>query len=84
MNVFANQNEYWGYSKTTSEGTAFFIEDGGEKIVYCYNHDYNQPGSPDKNSENKTYYTKTEGYLDTNDDLMNVYGKEKKKELQLS
>ncbi|HFD2034578.1 TPA: cell wall anchor protein, partial [Clostridium perfringens] len=45
LNVFANQKEYWAYTKSTSEGSAFFVDDDGEKTVYCYNHDYNQPGS---------------------------------------
>ncbi|MGG5463440.1 SpaA isopeptide-forming pilin-related protein [Clostridium sp. B9] len=81
INVFASQKEYWAYSKATSVGTAFFIDDNGEKPVYCYNHDYNQPGSPDNNSKNKTYYTRTESYLDTNDELMDVYGKEKKERI---
>ncbi|WP_283718297.1 SpaA isopeptide-forming pilin-related protein, partial [Clostridium perfringens] len=81
LNVFANQKEYWAYTKSTSEGSAFFVDDDGEKTVYCYNHDYNQPGSSIINSSNKTYYTRTESYLNTNDELMDVYGKEKKERI---
>ena len=81
LNVFANQKEYWAYTKSTSEGSAFFVDDDGEKTVYCYNHDYNQPGSSIIDSSNKTYYTRTESYLNTNDELMDVYGKEKKERI---
>ncbi|ELC8460663.1 SpaA isopeptide-forming pilin-related protein (plasmid) [Clostridium perfringens] len=81
LNVFANQKEYWAYTKSTSYGSGFFVDDDGEKTVYCYNHDYNQPGSSIIDSSNKTYYTRIESYLDTNDELMNVYGKEKKERI---
>ncbi|EDT22989.1 thioester domain-containing protein [Clostridium perfringens] len=81
LNVFANQKEYWAYTKSTSYGSGFFVDDDGEKTVYCYNHDYNQPGSSIIDSSNKTYYTRIESYLNTNDELMNVYGKEKKERI---
>ncbi|MBO3399259.1 thioester domain-containing protein [Clostridium perfringens] len=81
INVFANQKEYWAYSKSTTEGTAFFVDDSGEKTVYCYNHDYNQPGSSHSDSDNKTYYTREESYLNTDDELMDKYGKEVKERI---
>ncbi|WP_300257916.1 Cys-Gln thioester bond-forming surface protein [Clostridium sp.] len=81
VNVFASEQEYWAYSKSTSEGTAFFVEDDGAKIVYCYNHDYNQPGNSNKNSDNKTYYKREESYLNTDDDFMDKYGKEVKERI---
>lgn len=69
------------YSKYTSEGTAFFVNDDGEKTVYCYNHDYKPPGSPNEDSINKTYYTREESYLNTDDELMDKYGKEIKERI---
>ena len=34
---------YWAYSKSTTQGTAFYVKEGDEeKVVYCYNHPYNQ------------------------------------------
>nr|WP_283692129.1 SpaA isopeptide-forming pilin-related protein [Clostridium perfringens] len=80
LNVFANQKEYWAYTKSTSYGSGFFVDDDGEKVVYCYNQAYNQPGSP-YDSGNKTYYTRSESYLNNNDELMDVYGKEKKERI---
>ncbi|EGT5619889.1 thioester-forming surface-anchored protein, partial [Clostridium perfringens] len=73
--------EYFAYSKYTSEGTAFFVNDDGEKTVYCYNHDYKPPGSPNEDSINKTYYTREESYLNTDDELMDKYGKEIKERI---
>ena len=81
ISIFASQNEYWAYTKSTSEGSAFFISDDGEKTVYCYNHDYLPPGSSHEDSTNKTYYTREESYLDTNDELMDKYGKEIKERI---
>ncbi|WP_243122760.1 thioester domain-containing protein, partial [Clostridium perfringens] len=81
INVFAITKEYWAYSKSTTEGTAFFVDDSGEKTVYCYNHDYNQPGSSHSDSDNKTYYTREESYLNTDDELMDKYGKEVKERI---
>ena len=73
---------YWAYSKSTTQGTAFYVKEGDEeKVVYCYNHPYNQPGSSYEDSSNKTYYTKTESYLDSNDELMDIYGKEMKERI---
>ncbi|WP_283718360.1 thioester domain-containing protein, partial [Clostridium perfringens] len=80
INVFATSKEYWAYTKSTSYGSGFFVDDDGEKDVYCYNQDYNQPGSP-YDSGNKTYYTRSESYLNNNDELMDVYGKEKKERI---
>ncbi|QIN91165.1 Cys-Gln thioester bond-forming surface protein (plasmid) [Clostridium perfringens] len=81
INVFAITKEYLAYSKYTSEGTAFFVNDDGEKTVYCYNHDYKPPGSPNEDSINKTYYTREESYLNTDDELMDKYGKEIKERI---
>ncbi|HAT4215890.1 TPA: Cys-Gln thioester bond-forming surface protein [Clostridium perfringens] len=81
INVFAITKEYFAYSKYTSEGTAFFVNDDGEKTVYCYNHDYKPPGSPNEDSINKTYYTREESYLNTDDELMDKYGKEIKERI---
>ena len=81
MSVFANQKEYWAYTKSTSKGSAFFISDDGEKTVYCYNHDYLPPGSSHEDSTDKTYYTREESYLDKNDELMDKYGKEIKERI---
>lgn len=77
VNVYANPKEYLAYSKGTTHGTEYLVDDGGEKIVYCYNRDYNEPDIPAE----KTYYTRTESYLNSNDKLMDVYGKEKKEKI---
>lgn len=82
VNVFANQTEYWAYHKINSEGiSAFFVDDDGEKSVYCYNEHLEPPGTSWSGSENKTYFTRTEGYLDTDDEFMNIYGKDKKERI---
>ncbi|WP_175582435.1 Cys-Gln thioester bond-forming surface protein, partial [Clostridium perfringens] len=80
VNVFASEKEYWAYIKATSFGSSIFIEDDGEKVAYCYNQAYNQPGSP-YDPGNKTYYTRSESYLNNNDELMDAYGKEKKERI---
>ncbi len=78
VNVFANIKEYWAYTKGQD---IFFVDDDGEKTVYCYNKKLQHPGSSHKDSKYKTYFTRKEGYLDTNDEFMNIYGKDKKERI---
>ncbi|MBY0757362.1 Cys-Gln thioester bond-forming surface protein, partial [Clostridium sardiniense] len=73
---------YQAYSIASSNNLRIIDgENGEENIVYCYNRDYNIPGIKEGDEIEKTYYTRIESYLDSNDPYTEQYGKEKKERI---
>ncbi|HDF2339564.1 TPA: thioester-forming surface-anchored protein [Clostridioides difficile] len=86
VNSFASENMYQGYNETINLSTGEITSgirikdgqgnDGKDSIVYCYDLNYSFPSA--ENSENKTYYKRIDNYLESNDKLTEIYGKDKK------
>lgn len=81
--VFASEEKlYQAYSIASSNNIRVLDgENGEENIAYCYNRDYNIPGIKEGDETEKTYYTRIESYLDSNDESTDQYGKEKKEKI---
>lgn len=83
---FAAEDLYQGYNETINisagEGTSGIRikdgqgNDGKDNIAYCYDLSRSFPSS--ENSENKIYYKRIDSYLESNDKLTEIYGKDKK------
>lgn len=86
VTVFANENTYQGYHDIIylSNGDEYIGirikdgqgNDGKDNIVYCYDLANSYPNG--QNSEDKTYYERIDNYLESNDILTEIYGKDKK------
>lgn len=86
VNSFASENMYQGYNETIYLSTGEITSgirikdgqgnDGKDSIVYCYDLSYSFPSA--ENSENRTYYKRIDSYLESNDKLTEIYGKDKK------
>lgn len=87
--TFANgQTLYQAYAKRADTLPVSIIRvvdgkgsDGKDNIAYCYDHDYELPGVHEGGEKEKTYYTKIQSYLDSNDPYSEKYGKEKKQRI---
>ncbi|SHH90769.1 Cna protein B-type domain-containing protein [Clostridium collagenovorans DSM 3089] len=80
--VSAAGEEYRAYIKELDREPCIYIEDpgvGSEKISYCYNQTLKYPENFD--SQYKVYYTRQEGYLNSNDPLTDEYGEVAKQKI---
>ncbi|SER49743.1 Fibronectin-binding protein signal sequence, partial [Granulicatella balaenopterae] len=89
--VYAQENLFQGYHEemTVNRDTRYGIKisDEGEQIAYCYNYEKGFPSKKDatyNGNDDRCFYSKTENYLESNDDYINTYGVEKKQKIALA
>lgn len=85
--IFAMSNgatqRYEGY--TVDNTNNFYIKDGvggAGNVAYCYDIKKNIPAL--QSSGYKTYYTRVENYLESSDEYIDVYGRDKKQQIAIA
>ncbi|MCR8743724.1 thioester domain-containing protein [Romboutsia lituseburensis] len=88
MNTENKESEklYLAYCENNDIGVSIRVvdgkgHDGKDNIVYCYDRNNKYPSISGGYEEHKTYYTRVDSYLNTNDPYADKYGKDKKERI---